>query len=93
MKNDRFLKFLRLALSVAAVGILFMPAAADEVPMIGPDQLTSMLGQPDVVIVDVRLGESWNNSDRKIKGAVREDPMEVESWANKYPKDLTLVLY
>jgi hypothetical protein len=35
----------------------------------------------------------WADSDLKIKGAVREDPKVFESWANKYPKDKTIVLY
>jgi hypothetical protein len=29
----------------------------------------------------------------KIKGAVREDPKQVSSWIDKYPKDKLLVLY
>jgi len=35
----------------------------------------------------------WTGSDLKIRGAVREDPLAVDSWANKYPKDKTLVFY
>jgi rhodanese-related sulfurtransferase len=45
------------------------------------------------VLIDVRAGKDWTESDTKIKGAVREDPKEFSSWADKYPKDKTLVLY
>jgi len=52
-----------------------------------------MLGDANVIIIDTRLGTDWNDSDAKIKGAVRENPMQVDSWMNKYPKDKTLVFY
>jgi rhodanese-related sulfurtransferase len=53
----------------------------------------SQLGNPDVLIVDVRLSEEWRKSEWRIKGAVHEDPEKVKSWANKYPRDKTLVFY
>jgi rhodanese-related sulfurtransferase len=46
-----------------------------------------------LVIIDVRLGKDWTDSDLKIKGAVREESEAFESWAKKYPKDKTLVFY
>ena len=52
-----------------------------------------MLGDPNFIVVDVRFGADWTGSDLKIKGAVREDPEAIDSWANKYPKDKTLVFY
>jgi rhodanese-related sulfurtransferase len=64
-----------------------------DVPRITKDELKPMLGNPDLIIIDVRIESSWNESDAKIKGAVREQPIHIESWANKYPKDKTLVLY
>jgi len=75
------------------LGIFATPATPAEVPMIFPDELNSMLGKPDMVIIDVRLAEAWRGSDRKIKGAVWEDPKNIESWADNYPKELKLVLY
>ena len=77
-------------------GVMFfagVAAAGEEVPKITPDQLKAMLDDPNVVIIDTRLGTDWNDSDSKIKGAVRENPMEVSSWMNKYPKDKALVFY
>ncbi len=64
-----------------------------DIPGITKEELKSMLDDPDVVILDVRGAKQWEASGRKIKGAVWEDPKNVESWADKYPKDKTLVLY
>jgi rhodanese-related sulfurtransferase len=57
------------------------------------EELKVKLDNPDLIVIDVRLGKDWTNSDLKIKGAVRENPEAVDSWANKYPKDKTLVFY
>jgi rhodanese-related sulfurtransferase len=57
------------------------------------EQLKTMMGNPDLIIVDVRTASDWNSSDMKIQKAVREDSKTVNSWANKYPKDKTLVFY
>ena len=65
-----------------------------EVPRVTKEQLLSMMGKPDVVILDVRESESWKKSKQKIQGAVREDPLkDVQGWFDKYPKDKTLVFY
>ena len=58
------------------------------------DQLFAMLGNPGVVILDVREGDSWEKSELKIQGAVREDPgKDVQGRLERYPKDKTLVFY
>jgi len=57
------------------------------------EELRAMLGSPNLVVIDVRYGKDWTGSDLKIKGAVREDSGAIDSWANKYPKDKTLVFY
>ena len=57
------------------------------------EELRAMLDSPNLVVIDVRYGKDWTDSDLKIKGAVREDPGAIDSWANKYPKDKTLVFY
>ena len=65
-----------------------------EAPRITKEELSSMLGNPDFTILDVREGGSWKDSKWKIQGAVREDPgKDVKTWAEKYPQDKTLVLY
>jgi rhodanese-related sulfurtransferase len=75
------------------VGILAPFAKSADVPRMTKDELKAMLGNPDLVIIDVRLGSDWTDSDSKIKGAIREDPKSVKSWAGKYSKDKTIVLY
>ena len=65
-----------------------------EVPPVTKEQLLSMMGKPDVVILDVRESGSWKRSKRKIQGAVREDPeKDIQGWVDKYPKEKTLVFY
>ncbi len=75
------------------VGASMILAKSVDAPRMTKDELKGMLGNPDLVIVDVRYGKDWTDSDLKIKGAVREDPKVFESWANKYPKNKTIVLY
>ncbi len=64
-----------------------------EAPRMTKEELKAMLANPDLVVIDVRYGKDWTDSDLKIKGAIREDPNNIKSWANKYPKNKTLVLY
>ena len=65
-----------------------------EVPRMTKEELLPMLGRPDVIILDVRVGDEWKKSPWKIKGAVRENPEKgVQPVAEKYPKDKTYVLY
>jgi len=64
-----------------------------DVPRITKEQLKSELGNPEVVVLDVRTEGDWNSSNSKIKGAVRENPGDVKSWLDKYPKDKMIVLY
>jgi rhodanese-related sulfurtransferase len=69
------------------------PAAAQEVNRMSIEELKGMLGNPDLVIIDVRREGDWKSSTVKVKGAVREDADKVDTWMNKYPKDKTLVFY
>jgi rhodanese-related sulfurtransferase len=58
------------------------------------EELKSLLGNPGVIVVDVRITEDWKRSDSKIKGAIREDPEEdFKTWVSKYPKNKTIVFY
>ncbi len=93
MPRKRFLKFLTLTLSIVMLVMFAMPGISAEVPRIAKEKLKSMLEDPDVVILDVRGAKQWEASGRKIKGAAWEDPGDMESWADKYPSDKTLVLY
>jgi len=58
------------------------------------EELKSLLGNPDVIIVDVRESEDYKKSEFKIQGAIREDAEKnLTTWADKYSKDKTLVFY
>ena len=79
---------------VAALAFCFSgTAGAADVEKMTKEELKSMLGNPNVIIVDVRQPEDFNDSDTKIQGAVREDPGSVSTWMSKYPKDKTLIFY
>ena len=70
-----------------------LKVAAGEVPKINKEELKAMLDKENVVIIDVRIGKDWKASESKIKGAVREEPKKAKSWAIKYDKEKTYVLY
>ena len=78
---------------LTAVGVFAGLAAAAEAPRMTVEELKSKLGSPDVAILDVRSEADWKDSEQKIQGAVRESPREIKSWAGKYAKEKTLVLY
>jgi len=75
------------------LGILATFTKSADVPKMKKDELKAMLGNSDLVILDVRTQSDWNDGDSKIKGAAREDPESVKSWAEKYSKDKIFVLY
>jgi rhodanese-related sulfurtransferase len=68
-------------------------ALSADVTRMTKDELKTLIDKGDVMVVDVRTGRDWKASEFKIHTAVREDPGQVASWANKYSKDNTLVLY
>ena len=85
-----------LLMTVISLGLslaLAIPVMAADAPRIEKEKLKEMLGKPDVILIDVRAGADWKASTQKIKGAVREDPDQVDTWMKKYPKDKTLVFY
>jgi predicted sulfurtransferase len=86
-------KLIILVLGLAIVAMLVPLVAAEEVPRMTKEQLKALLADPNVVVLDVRRVKNWMESEKKIKGAIRENPTVFESWAHKYPKDKTLVLY
>ncbi len=91
MRTQRkVLVLLAAALFLGCAGAV--PSGAD-VPRMTKEELRSLLGTADVVVIDVRAGGDWRKSGEKIAGAVREEPGAEESWAGNYGKDKTLVLY
>ncbi|MCK5009141.1 MAG: hypothetical protein KAS98_01555 [Deltaproteobacteria bacterium] len=89
----RLVSILTVALNLAMLSVVVLTTMAAEVPRMTKEELKSKLDNPDVVIIDVRVGRDWKASEMKIKGAVRGDPQDLESWAKKYSKDKTLVFY
>jgi rhodanese-related sulfurtransferase len=77
-----------LAFSLTAV-----PVLAGSVQLMDKDELKPMLGNDDLVILDVRAGRDWSTSEFKIAGAVRADGSDFKSWGMSYPKEKKLVLY
>ncbi len=57
------------------------------------EELKELLNDPTITIIDVRDTNDWESSNVKIPGAIRENPYDVESWADKYVKDQKLILY
>jgi predicted sulfurtransferase len=77
-----------------ACGSLGIGAGSNkDVPRVEKDTLKGWLGDPNVLLVDVRADGDWKSSDKKIKGAVRQDPKEVKKWAAALAKDKKIVLY
>jgi len=66
---------------------------SEEIPRITKEEAVKLLGNPDVIIIDVRQEIDWKLNREKIKGAVREDPDKMDAWMQKYPKDKTLIFY
>jgi hypothetical protein len=86
-----------LAFLTAFLGLLLIGADETptkvEAPTITKEKLKPMLGSKDLVVIDVRLDEQWRFSNRKIPGAVHENPTVPSTWINKYSKDKTIVFY
>jgi len=99
MKKEMRRKFrvLLFMMSLAISGILSWMAVAEDVPTevlrMTKEEVKEMLDNSTVIIIDVRTDKAWEMSELKIKRAVREDPRNVNSWMDKYPKDKTLVFY
>lgn len=94
MKGLRVGTVMTLMLSWLTVALLAQLAWGADGPRMTKEELKALLGNPDVIVIDVRVGASYSASKWKIQGAVREDPRaEIEAWAKKYPKDQTIVLY
>jgi rhodanese-related sulfurtransferase len=83
-----------LILILLTTGLFTTFTLSADVPMMTKDELKAMLGNPDLVIFDVRLGSDYFSSDLKIKGAVRPDMWApIYGTAITYPKGKTFVVY
>lgn len=85
-----------LRITVVALSLILMgawTALAFDVPRISKEALKEKLGDPNVIILDVRTGSDWKASEFKIKGALRVSSSHVDSLSAKYSKDKILILY
>jgi len=90
-----------LSASLAAILMLFTPAgwsappsSVEQVPRLTKEQVRGMLGKPDVVIVDARYIKQYEESDRKLPGAVFVEPEKIDDFVRSHPKkDDTYILY
>ncbi len=75
------------------MGMFVSQLLSADAPRMSTDELKALLGNPDLILLDVRSGIDWNDSDLKIQGAIREEPGQINSWSNKYSKEKIIVLY
>lgn len=69
-----------------------MVADADEL-RISKEKALDLMDEPNVHVIDLRHPEQMLRSGAKIRGAVHEDPNNVNKWADKYAPSDTLILY
>jgi len=91
--KDKASTFIGMALSMALVFALLSSALSADVARMTKDELRALIEKGQVIVLDVRSGRDWKSSEYKIHTAIREDPSQVASWANKYSKEKALVLY
>ena len=92
--RDKSLTILSIVIVSAFVGLIISPGfATEDVIRISKEKLEKLIDNPDVIILDVRNTQHWQNSEYKIKEAVRRRPTLFDSWANEFPRDKALVLY
>ena len=83
-----------LILIFLMTGLLPTFGLSANVPMMTKEELKAILGSPDLVILDVRIGSEYFASDLKIKGAVRPNMGEnICGTTSKYPRGSTFVFY
>jgi hypothetical protein len=92
--KNKSLTILSIGLSLALVGLIIISVfAAEDVARISKEKLKELLGNPNIIILDVRYSENWQKTEFKIKGAIRRRPKFFDSWANEFPRDKVLFLY
>ncbi len=82
-----------VAILLAASHLWADGSGKSDVSKASTKEVRAMLGNPDVIIIDVRSEWDWLKSTTKIRGAIREEPALVDKWSTKYPKDKKIILY
>ena len=80
-------------LLIALGGHSAPPSSVEQVPRLTKEAVKEMLGKPDVVIVDIRYIKQYEQSDKKLPGAVFVQPENFDEFVKNHPKDKTYVLY
>ena len=62
-----------------------------DIQQVSKEFLKDRIDDSDTIIIDVRL--NWATSQLMISNARYEDPAQVATWADNYPKDKALILY
>ena len=94
MGKKGFLAIITVGMVSLLTGCLANLAVDTTTPRMMQEELKSVLGNPAVIVLDVRLESEWKMTKWKIKGAVRVDPeKDIDSWVGKYSKEKTLVFY
>lgn len=73
--------------------VFICSCSKDNPPRLDKEALKSWLSDPQVIVLDVRAPKDWDESAKKIKGAVRQDSKEVKTWAAGLDKEKKIVLY
>jgi hypothetical protein len=82
-----------LFLHFLGMGMFVSPLLSADAARMTKDELKALLGNPNLILLDVRTGSDWKDSDLKIQGAIREEPEQIKSWSKKYSKEKIIVLY
>lgn len=84
-----------LMLILLAIGLFATVCLSADVPKMTKEELKTILGNPGLLILDVRLGRDFMFSDVKIKGAERPSNMAhvTPSQFSTDIKDKTIVFY
>jgi hypothetical protein len=96
MMMKRLFFCMALFFCLAIVGVIPLGGivyAQENVPRMTKEELKPLIGDPNVIVIDVRSLGDWNKDTLMIQGAIRENPMDVPDWIDKYPKEKTLVFY
>lgn len=93
MRKLMLIPIMMLVLQCVPLVLSAQMSGPADVPRMTIEQLRMQLDNPDFVIIDVRSTKDWENSSIRIKGSVREDGKNFDSWAKKYPKGKIIVLY
>ncbi|MCG8530824.1 MAG: hypothetical protein MI749_09180, partial [Desulfovibrionales bacterium] len=103
-KGDIIMKVTHKRLAIGAIGLLIAALVSatiayaygtgnKKIGIMTKDELKAVMGDKQVVILDVRTGRDWSNSEFKIKGAMRVDQGRIDATAEKLDKGDKIVLY